>query len=75
MTKPPRPTPRPPWLVAAAFSSEPHRGLTCTNRRSAAIPFGELRSPSGPRLRSARNPAEARSASAAHVPEPGTLER
>jgi hypothetical protein len=72
MAKAPRPSPRSPWTVPAVVSTQERRGMPSENRWSAVIPLGQQSWPSGPRLRSVRNPASA-DASAAHVPEPGTL--
>ena len=74
MTKAPRSNPRRPWSAAARIKGEDRRGVTSRKRWSPVSPFGELRSHSGPRLRSIRNPASA-GAPAAHLPEPGTLEK
>ena len=73
MAKAPRSAPRQPWMVGAEIKTEVHLEATCTNRRSPAIPQADRWSASGPRLRSARNPASAYAA-AAPVPEPGPLE-
>jgi len=74
MAKPPRSGPRHPWMASARSKGQRRRGVPSRNRWSPVIPFGELRSHSGPRLRSIRNPASA-GAPAAHLPEPGTLEQ
>ena len=73
MAKAPRSVPRRPWIAGAESKTEVQMEPTCTKRRSSAIPQADRRSASGPRLRSARNPASA-GAPAAPVPEPGPLE-
>ena len=73
MPKSPRSVPRHPWIVGAGINTQVRMESTCRKRRSCACPQADLRSASGPRLRSIRNPASA-VAPAAHLPEPGTLE-
>jgi hypothetical protein len=73
MAKAPRRSPRRPWYSGANSKGEDRRGVRSRKRCSPAIPSGQTSWPSGPRLRSIRNPASA-GAPAAHLPEPGTLE-